>query len=288
MKKPSSMRPAALEVPLLHAIKQGSGTPIVFLHGMAGSSRYWNRYVDELAKRHTVLAVDLLGFGRSSHRAKDYTLEAHLASLHATIDQYIGTQEPIMLVGHSMGALIGTAYARRYPDAVARLVLLNPPVYRTPLESRTDITRGKWQLRVAYYGTSSRLLCTVWCRGLRPLSRRVAPFYLKPLPSPVAQDSVLHSWRSYSHSLHHIIEHQHLTDDLDALTIPVEIVYATRERAVVRHNTEALRTRFPGLRFHLLDGTHHLPLEQPAAIMSIIAGSPHATTPTRTDTHHSR
>lgn len=45
--------------------REGSGTPVVLLHGLSGSSRWWSRNRAALAARHLVAAVDLVGFGRN-------------------------------------------------------------------------------------------------------------------------------------------------------------------------------------------------------------------------------
>ena len=48
---------------ILNYIDKASGEPVVLLHGMASSLRYWNGYIDELAKTRRVISVDLMGYG---------------------------------------------------------------------------------------------------------------------------------------------------------------------------------------------------------------------------------
>ena len=57
-----------------------SGTPIVFLHGLASSSRYWTPGVARLAQTHRLIMPDLLGFGRSPRPfSASYSPEEHVA-----------------------------------------------------------------------------------------------------------------------------------------------------------------------------------------------------------------
>ena len=60
----------------LHALRLGdpSAPPIVFLHGITGSRRYWHRRVDPLAKQYRLIIPDLIGFGLSPKPPVDYTV----------------------------------------------------------------------------------------------------------------------------------------------------------------------------------------------------------------------
>jgi pimeloyl-ACP methyl ester carboxylesterase len=49
----------------LYCRREGTGPPVVLVHGLAGSWRYWRRGLDELTERHALYIPDLLGFGRS-------------------------------------------------------------------------------------------------------------------------------------------------------------------------------------------------------------------------------
>lgn len=89
------------------------GTPIVLIHGLSGSARWWSRNLDALAENHLVAAVDRLpasSFGE---------LTAHLARWLQTFD------EPVHLVGHSMGGALAIRLAAERPDLVRSLVLVN-------------------------------------------------------------------------------------------------------------------------------------------------------------------
>src|SRR4051812_146191 len=123
--------------PLLHvAIDRGGGPPVVLLHGIASSSVTFEHVVPLVEGRHRAIAIDLLGFGGSpSPEHATYTVEEHVAALARTI-RSLKLREPVVLVGHSMGALIAARYASRSggwgAPRVARVVLVSPPVYLDP------------------------------------------------------------------------------------------------------------------------------------------------------------
>lgn len=65
---------------------EGTGTPLVFLHALGASSRYWNGRLGALAATHRCVLPDLLGFGQSP-KPDDcaYAISDHLDALTATL-----------------------------------------------------------------------------------------------------------------------------------------------------------------------------------------------------------
>jgi pimeloyl-ACP methyl ester carboxylesterase len=100
----------------------GSGPPIVLVHGLSGSSRWWARNIQPLAKRFRVHAVDLIGFG-SSRGGQRFILGEAADYLERWMDQ-VGL-ECASLVGHSMGGYITAELAANHPERVERLVLVD-------------------------------------------------------------------------------------------------------------------------------------------------------------------
>jgi pimeloyl-ACP methyl ester carboxylesterase len=247
---------------------QGSGPVILLLHGMAGSKRYWEQLIPQLSHAHRVIAVDLLGFGHSP-RAREYTYETHIRAIVDTLDS-LGVSEPIKIVGMSMGALLALRLAAIYPDRVSDLILISLPLYRSADEAKLDITKGTRRRQFVYYGASSTLLCSLWCTALRPITRLLAPLYLGKLPRHVAQDSLLHTPRSYAQSLHNIIEHQQVVSDLDRLKAPVTFIYGDKDSKQVAANVKRLIKLEERLRILYLPGTHNVALEHPEKLHAVI------------------
>lgn len=92
-------------------LKSGSSTPIVFLHGFLGCTRDWERVASEIDA--PCIAVDLPGHGRSPFTAKwEEALNAVLPN------------EPVHLVGYSMGGRLALRYAIAKPQHIASLTLV--------------------------------------------------------------------------------------------------------------------------------------------------------------------
>ena len=107
---------------------------VIFIHGIASdSSTFANaiKYLEGTRSLRDVrfIAFDLLGAGKSMRSDKlDYNYKDQLTALNRAINK-LKLKTPIVLVGHSMGALIITRYANTYKKSIAKLILVSPPVY---------------------------------------------------------------------------------------------------------------------------------------------------------------
>lgn len=100
------------------------GDPIVLIHGLAESSRTWDPVGIQLGARgHRVIAVDLLGHGRTSKpQIGDYSIPG-LAVVVRDLLLYLDV-ENVTLVGHSLGGGVVLQIAYQWPELVGRIVLV--------------------------------------------------------------------------------------------------------------------------------------------------------------------
>jgi 3-oxoadipate enol-lactonase len=109
----------------LEYIREGSGDPVLLVHGYLFGARWWRPQIDALADRFDVTAVDLrshLGSETSEDQA-DYDLWNQAEDLHGLID-VLGIR-PVHYVGLSMGGMIGMRLALRHPEDVRSFVLMD-------------------------------------------------------------------------------------------------------------------------------------------------------------------
>ncbi len=98
----------------------GAGPPVILVHGLAGSTRWWSKNIGALARSHEVHCIDLVGSGRS---AGSFVLR-DAAAILAEWMQCCGLRRA-SVIGHSMGGHIAADLAAAHPQLVDRLVLVD-------------------------------------------------------------------------------------------------------------------------------------------------------------------
>lgn len=108
---------------------EGSGPPLILIHGIGASRHSWDGLVRELRGEFRCVGYDLRGHGLSPKPAPPYTLDDLVEDLEA-LRRELGI-ERAHFAGHSLGGMIGPAYARRYPERVLSLGLYSTAAFRT-------------------------------------------------------------------------------------------------------------------------------------------------------------
>jgi pimeloyl-ACP methyl ester carboxylesterase len=112
----------------VHSIA-GSGPPVIMVHGIGARRQGWARLVELLRDRFTCITYDLRGHGDSPLPDGPFGLDELVADLEA-LRIRIGI-DAAHVIGHSLGGMIGPAYARAHPDRVRSLGLLSTAAFRT-------------------------------------------------------------------------------------------------------------------------------------------------------------
>jgi pimeloyl-ACP methyl ester carboxylesterase len=104
-------------------VEIGTGSPLVFVHGLAGCWQNWLENIPRFARSHRVIAVDLAGFGESELPQEDISIPGYGRFVDAFLEE-IGVERAV-LVGNSMGGFIAAETAISHPSRVERLVLVD-------------------------------------------------------------------------------------------------------------------------------------------------------------------
>lgn len=126
--------PIRLKVAYDRKVKHPELTAI-FLHGISATSNTWHTTLKQFShnpdlKNVRLVALDLLGFGKSLQAAwLDYDYLDYAKALNVALKK-LKISSPIVIVGHSMGSLIAADYAANYPEhqPLVGLILVSPPV----------------------------------------------------------------------------------------------------------------------------------------------------------------
>lgn len=114
----------------LHMITKGdkNGIPLVFIPGITSYSYSFAELLRKMPDEYYCLSLDVRGRGQSSWPSSGYKLKDYAEDLLSVINYLVGNRHKPVIVGHSMGARIGVAFASQYSNLVSGLVLIDPPI----------------------------------------------------------------------------------------------------------------------------------------------------------------
>ena len=101
----------------------GKGPAVVLIHGFLENTTMWNVIIPELSKRNRVIAIDLLGHGKSDCIGYTHSMELFAETLEAVLKKV--RIRKCVLVGHSLGGYVALAFAAKHPKRVKGLCLMN-------------------------------------------------------------------------------------------------------------------------------------------------------------------
>jgi pimeloyl-ACP methyl ester carboxylesterase len=241
----------------LHVQELGEGPPVVMLHGLLVGNMttwYWTA-APEIARDHRVVLFDLRGHGLSGRSRTGYDVPRMTRDLESLVDER--TREPVVLIGHSFGALIALSFALRRPDRVRKIAVVEAPLPPSKIPELQSFLRAKPDQMLE---SLPRALRTAIGQGGRRAARFVDTLRF------LAQESTL---------LDDLRAADDIPDDaLAALRCPLLAVYGTESSC--RPVGARLARVVPGAKLVELSGGHFLPLEAPHALSELLVEFLHA------------
>ena len=173
-----------------HYLDQGSGDPVLMIHGNPTWSFYYRNLINTLSDRYRTIAPDHIGCGFSDKPADsqyDYTLSRRVADLD-TLISHLNLKNNITLVLHDWGGMIGMAWASQNPERIKRIVLLNTAAFHLPTSK--PFPWALWVCRNTWIGTGlvrgANAFASIAARvGVKrkPMPKDVKAGYLSPYDS---------------------------------------------------------------------------------------------------------
>jgi 2-succinyl-6-hydroxy-2,4-cyclohexadiene-1-carboxylate synthase len=246
---------------VLHVTVEGSGSPVVLLHGFTQSGRSWGPVGEALADAHTVVRIDAPGHGASASATADLPSGADMMVEAVTS----AGARTAAWVGYSMGGRFALHAALRHPAAVERLVLVSST-------AGMDDPEERYARRMSDEALASR----VRDEGLEPFVRWwLSQPMFAGLPPEAAQvetrlDGTADGLAS-SLVLAGAGTQEPLWDDLPSLAMPVLAIAGDRDAKYARLAERIANVTGRKATFQLLEGAGHAcHLESPARFLEIV------------------
>jgi pimeloyl-ACP methyl ester carboxylesterase len=223
----------------------GTGTPIVFLHGWPDSWFSFSAVAQLLPDNHRLLLFDQRGFGESDRPEAGYDIRSFAQDVVAFLDAM--SVQRATLVGHSFGTFVARAAAIAHPERVERLVLID-----TGWTGANDVTRE-------VYASLDDLKGSVSEEFAREFQASTA---YAPVPDAFFERLIAESLKLpaplWSKVLGAIIEYDD-TNDLGAIAAPTLVIWGDRDALFGREDQERVAAAIPGARLLIYPDIGHCP-----------------------------
>jgi len=255
------LRPVASPV-LNIANDVGDGPVIILVHGIASSAATFTKLIPLLDDRYRCISIDLLGFGGSPAPATaTYTIEEHVAAIHATV-RTLKLRAPFILVGHSLGSLLSARYTAVHPEQVSRLVLVSPPVYLAP----SEISDPRVRRQVGAYLRVYEFMRANKAFTMSTAARISQLFQLKDVLEVSERN-----WTPFMKSLQNCIESQTTVSDIAAVRVPIDVVYGAQDQFIAA-GTMNIIEQMRHVTMHRVEVNDHLVRKRLARAVAHVIG----------------
>jgi haloalkane dehalogenase len=259
----------------LHYVDEGTGHPLVLVHGTPTWSFEWRHVIAALRSQARVVAVDHLGFGHSD-RPPDagYRPEDHAARFRRFIETVVPSG-PLTLVVHDFGGPIALDWALDHPERLARLVVTNTWMWSfaddAAMRRKARLASGalgRWLYR--RLNASQKLVMPSAYADRSRLTPAIHRQYLAVFPDADSRERVLFtlaaSLLGSSAFFDSLWQRRARLDAVD-----LHVIWGTRDSAFPPYMLERWRRTFPEARVTAIDDAGHWPHEeQPDAYVAAL------------------
>jgi|SRR5579872_5369386 len=255
----------AVDDAVIDVVSEGSGDPIVLIHGFPVTRDVWDAQAARLASRMRVIRPDLRGMGRSSVPDGPYLMETLAGDVAAVLDA-LGIDRAC-IVGHSLGGYVAMAFCRMYSERVTRLALVcsrlaaDTPEAAKSREELADRVEREDRVEPIVDSYIPRLFSQCLLEKRSPIVERARAMSLQNSAAGLAS------------MLRGMAQRVDACDIAEDLQMPVLIVAGGADQVVPPGEAEQMARAFPRANLRMLRGSGHLPmLEEPEALGDLLFG----------------
>jgi len=270
--------------PVHYADFGGEGEPLLLIHGLGGAHINWLTVGPQLARRHRVLAIDLIGFGHTPRAGRGASLESNRVHIDRFITEVLGGAA--ILMGNSMGGLLTILEAAARPDHVRGAVLVDPALPRPRQGAPNPVVSA---LFLSFLAPGFGEAAMTSRRGVAPeklvertlalVARDPKVFAQEVLDAHHAMARHRHgSWdadRAFLQASRSLLAALALKgrfyDKVAKITCPTLIVHGAHDQLVPLEAARELAAARPDWTLHVFEHLGHVPqMEDPNAFLAVV------------------
>lgn len=247
----------------LNVVEQGSGRPLLLVHGFPLDHSMWSGQIDELAKDYRVIAPDLRGFGLSEVTSGTVTMQRFADDLAQLLDA-LGVKEPVAFCGLSMGGYIGWQFFARHRNKLSALIIADSRA----VADNEKAAAGRKETADKVEKEGAKVVADAMLPKLFPAGEidRGAPFVKATQAVMLAAPPA-----GVAAALRGMAERPDFTGELPKIDVPTLIICGEEDAIAPAAEMQAIAKSIPGAKYVGISGAGHMaPLEKPAEVNAAI------------------
>ncbi len=240
----------------VHYRDEGSGPPLVLLHGTGSSLHTWDGFAAALAPHFRVVRMDLPGFGLTGPiEGDDYRIDRYVEFVEE-FRKALG-MESFALAGNSLGGLIGWRYAAAHPAQVSALVLLDSAGFHIDKPALVFKLARVPGLNWLLTKLDPRALVEKTIHDCYGDQRKVTPELVERY-----QQLSLRAGNRRAFVARAALPQEDRTSDLAGLRVRTLVLWGREDRIIPVEHAQRFASAIPGARLIVYDGVGHVPMEE--------------------------
>ena len=248
---------------------EGSGPPLLLFQGGSNTVSVFDPHVRDLKGRFKVVRMERLqiqAIQNNQPLPENYSVRMESERAFRLLDSLM-MKEPVILAGHSYGALIALDFALNHPERVAALILAEPPAFWLPLQkSEHPIGMDEMIRVVSQFGPNvvisedhlAQFRCLLMnCKSIDSLKK----------------DPQFQTWTKNRHSLRGLAAVSNHTDSIQrlmALNLPVLLITGNETVPFHKRINELLKSAIPGAKEVHIPGGHGAVIVEPLVFIRVL------------------
>jgi len=241
----------------VHYRDQGSGQPIVLLHGTASSLHTWDEWAKSLKANYRVIRFDLPAFGLTGpHPDRDYSVDSYVGFVSKVFEKL--KLDSVILAGNSLGGRVAWQFALKFQESVEKLVLIDASGFKTK--------KGMpWVFKLAKIPVVNSLISKITPRSI--IEKNIKEVYFDD--NKVTDELVD---RYYSLTLREgnreafidrvKVDMQNNAEALAQLMMPTLVLWGKQDVWIPVEHAQLFAQKIPNAEVHIIKNSGHVPMEE--------------------------
>ena len=245
----------------------GTGTPFVMIHAGVADSRQWNNEFEFFARNYQVLRYDMRGYGKSEPVEGDFS---HMSDLDSILDA-LGLDEPMLLMGCSMGGGLAMDFAFSQPSSVEALIMVGsaPSGLELDVPALAKFAEAEKAFDAGDLDRVAELETQIWFDGTGRTPEQVNQ-KMRALAYDMDRKALAYEARKLGKRLPN--SERPAFDRLAGLSIPVLVIVGSHDTPYILAAADYMEEKIPSVRTAKIEDAAHLPnMDHPEEFRAIVA-----------------